>query len=130
MPTQISSKLRTLHDRDCIVASLLTRNHEQTVPRASGEDVEGRPSPAMTSTGCIQRRSAVRRAWNSQMTLALFAAPDAPDACEQAERLPLGVGFAQRVGRSRGFPGLLASRLHRSLGLGKIVAQSIDSISQ
>jgi hypothetical protein len=39
---------------------------EQTVPRASKEDVDGRPSRAMTNTGFIQLRSTARRVWNSQ----------------------------------------------------------------
>jgi hypothetical protein len=31
----------------------------------SGKDVDGRPSPAMTITGLIQRGSAVRQVWNA-----------------------------------------------------------------
>jgi hypothetical protein len=36
------------------------------VPRASREDVGGGPSPATTSSGFVQRGSAVRPGWSSQ----------------------------------------------------------------
>jgi hypothetical protein len=42
-------------DGDCRVALLLPRNQGQTVPRTSREDLDGRPSPAVTNTGFIQR---------------------------------------------------------------------------
>jgi hypothetical protein len=48
------------------IASLLTRKDEQTVPLASREDMDGRPSPAMMNTGFIQRGSAAKRVSNAQ----------------------------------------------------------------
>ncbi len=57
----------TYIERDCFPDHARDRfTPEKTVPRASKEDVDGRPSPAMTNTSFIQRGSAARRVRNSQ----------------------------------------------------------------